>query len=174
MNILSQQAFEKMREIGRDAERPSPLCVQTVKDLAEKLGLDADRMLAGEGVEVRGTVFHVVHSGAIDSEGLTLVVRMGELADPTDAAMLKSLLEHNASTSSTLSGHYGVMPGSNAIVLQTRFDLAKSRDPSVEILRYIDTFTVQTQAIDEMLKAGMELAQTLSGAELPAGMQPGC
>jgi hypothetical protein len=165
MDLQSTQAQDRMRELEREFDRPSPLFIHAVTEVATKLGLDPAPVLAGEAVEARGSIFHFVHFGSADAEGLTLFVRVGELVKEPDADMIKGLLEYNAASPGPRMGFYGVLPGTRTIILRTRFDLAKA-DPADDVLRFMAMWSAQLQSVTQMLQAGVELANSLSKGEV--------
>jgi hypothetical protein len=167
MDLQSTQAQERLRELERDMDRPSPLFVHTVTEIAKKLGLEPGPLLAGEGVEVRGSIFHAVHHGSSDAEGLTLMVRVGELPEAPDVEVMKGLMEYNAATPGGRAGFYALLPGTRTIILRSRFDLAKA-NPSDDVLRFMNIWSTQLQSVKEMLQAGVALADSLSKGEVAA------
>jgi hypothetical protein len=158
MDFLPEQHAEKLREMERQLSRPSPLFLSTVAEVAQKLGLDADKLVAGEAVLLRGIIFHLVHYGQADADGLTLFVQIGAVPESGEAESLRSLLEHNV-TSPGAGGVYGLMPGTDTVVNRTRIDLARSAAPAADVMRQIEAFAVQFEAITGMTQAAIELAK---------------
>jgi hypothetical protein len=158
MNFESAQAAETLREIEREAHRPSALFLGTVDELARQLGLDAGRIVAGEAILLRGMVFHLVHGGAADPEGLGLFIQLGPVPSGGELEFLQTLLEHNVS-SPTHGGTYGLMPGTGTVVLRMRVDLAKSPAPAAHVLRHVEAFATQLEAVSAMTRAAVEAAR---------------
>jgi hypothetical protein len=166
MGILSeQQEAEKLREMERERDRPSALFLQTVGEIAAKLKLEPGPMIAGDGVRVGSVAFQVAHDSQEESDGLTLFVHMGAVPADDQANFLRRLLEHNLSQPVTTSGFYGLLHGTDTVVLRKRFDFAKTSDPAMDVLTYIAVFATQLDALGAAMKAGIELAMRLAQGE---------
>lgn len=157
---LAQDA-DSLNELARETSRPSAQFVETVSKVAQRLGLDPAPMLEGEGVEVHGLVFHVMHHGPAAPDTLTLLTRMGSVPADEPELMLRHLLEHAVCNPSPATGSYGILPGTDVVVLRTTVDLSRQAHPAAHVLEYIRELATQVEAINDMLQAGAKLA-TLS------------
>lgn len=159
MDILALQDGEKLRELARDMARPSPQLVRAATGLAARLGLDPAPMLAGEGFQVKDMVFQILHYGQSDPDGLTLLTHMGAIPAEDTVQSLRGLLESNISNPAPASAVYGVLPGTDTVVMRTRINLTQAGDPADAAMRYIEALVTQVEAMRGMLRAGAELAK---------------
>jgi hypothetical protein len=156
--LSSQHAADRLREIEREALRPSPRFLQAVDELARTLELDPDRIAAGEGVQLGGVIFHLAHGGPQDAEAFSLIVHMGEVPAEKPLDVLRRLMEENVAGAA-----WGLLPGTDIIVQRTRIDLAKPASPAVEVIKHVQAISARFQAMATLAKAAIE-AGALFGA----------
>ena len=162
MDATTGRQADQLRNLQRALDRPSDLYLETMHEVAHRLGVAAEPLLGGHGVLVNGTVFHATHYGAADRDGVTLVMEIGAIPADNTAACLTQLLEYNLSPQAALSGFYGVVPDTGVIVMRARIDLTKAGEgPAGAVLHYMKTYATQMQNVRDMLKAGVELAKVL-------------
>ena len=162
MESISDQDAAKLREIEREMNRPSPRFIRTVGEVAQKLGLDAQRMAAGEPVTIRSMVFQALHHGQSQPDALTLIIRMGLVPQAQEAAFLRHLLEHNVVMPSYMRGVYGLLPGTDIVVMRIRVEPAKAASAAKEALQYIEAFAAQFDAVVSMMKVQAELGKLVA------------
>lgn len=94
-----------------------------VREFASWVSLDPEGMLKGETFMVSGVPVTLMHYGAGDPHGATVVIDYGEFTPETEAAVLRNLLEHNLVTPGARHGYFALGPGLNRILYCLRVDL---------------------------------------------------
>jgi hypothetical protein len=114
-------------------ESPSaaPIAFREVAEaLATAMGLDAERVIAGECLDADGFRIWLKHHGEEDPCGLTLLVGVGEVPPEPGLRLLSafSLLEFNAIRAAKTEGWYGVLPDVGQFVQCRRIALDEVED----------------------------------------------
>ena len=101
----------------------SPACLQAVSAFAQLMGLDAQALLGGCRFEYKGTGFRLEHYGALDPDGVVLVLEIGEFAQGQDDFVCRRLLEHHIQFPAGRFGYYALAPQSNLVLYCMRVEL---------------------------------------------------
>ena len=122
------------------AMRAAPEKFETaVREFAEWVHLDADALLQGQTFQLGSLDFTLVHYGAMDPEGATVVVDFGEFAPEDEARFLRGLLEHNLRTPAAVHGYYALSPNLNHMLFCMRVDLQKAGSGAQAIALVVGT-----------------------------------
>ncbi len=154
-----EQSSSPLPEDADPAQGNSPLFLQTIQDISQRVGLDAQKIAAGEAIEFKGVVFWLGHHGATDPDGLVVYIHMGEIAAGFEPMIFRRMLERNAVVSGAVSGYYALFPGSNTAAFCVRLNMAKAASPADAVLAYVGLFAAQVEELDKLVRDGMQMAR---------------
>ncbi len=139
-----------------ESQKAPAAFLQAVQQLADKLGLDAQKLSEGARVEYKGIDFWLHHHGAMDRNGLTLSISTGTIPPQAQAGAYRHLLTHNAMTPAALHGYFGMMPDADIVLFCIRFDLDKTHDAADAIIALIGTMAYELQQTIAALSSELE------------------
>lgn len=140
-----------------------PAYRHAVEQFASQMRLDVQALLDGQRFDFKGTGFRLENHGAMDPDGLLLVVEVGEFSEQNEGIVCKRLLELNMLVPAARMGYYAVMPGSNVALFCMRIDLVQTPDAHEVVAAAMQALT------DELART---LADLTRAAEKAAGTAP--
>lgn len=153
---------------------PSPRFLEVVQDMADQIGLDAQAIVSGAPLELKGVTFWLGHHGDRDPDGLFLYIHMGDIDPALEAPLFRQMLVHNAITPAAVGGYYSLLPDSNTAAFCIRMNMARASNPVAAVLAYIGMFAHQVDELAKVVDQGMALArQAESDAARHATAQTG-
>ena len=100
---------------------PPPFFLDTAQRVALALGLDVDAATQGRDLEYDAVRFRLCHHGDLDPSAVVLAMHIESQGD-MGIDMLKALLRHNCMVPAAISGYFGLLPASDALVHCVRAD----------------------------------------------------
>ena len=104
---------------------PSPACTAAVTDFATHMRLDPQALLGGQRFDCKGMGFRLDHHGPLDTDGVVLVLEIGEFAPGQDSFVCRRLLEHHLRLPVTRFGYYALAPGRDMVLYCLRIDVTQ-------------------------------------------------
>jgi hypothetical protein len=140
-----------------------PLAFTTaVTEFAELTNLDAQALLRGDSLQIKGFSFWLQHYGEHDPAGLTLFVDLGTAQDLTpeqEIPVLRQLLENNASSPAGLCGFFARLPDGGQIVYGFRLALDRLANGGEAVAQMLLSLVSATQLMRETLIQSVDILQ---------------
>lgn len=119
------------------SENPNAsLYAQTLRELAELIGLEPSEILKTGSVEADGTCFYFQDHTEDEGQTLSLLAEIGEIPTSAEPEMLRQLLEANSRLPAQ-SGTYVLIPGTSRAALRMHVQLEEGASNGERVLNVL-------------------------------------
>jgi hypothetical protein len=136
--------------------KPSEMVADAITGFAKLAGVDPEQLLSGARFECNGMGAWLCHHGQRDTEGVVLVLDMGQYPESDGEPFLRFALEHNLTAPAALQGYYALVPGTHTLGYCVRLDLARAQNGAAAIATVIGTLVRSVEAVQKSLAEHFE------------------
>ena len=141
--------------------KPSPEFVAMAEIIGRRTGLDAQKIAAGAPIELNQSIFWITHLGAMDPQGATLMLKIGDLPEKDEGPALRRLLETQAMMPASRVGYFCVIAGTKIICHCTRVQIDDVEQAAEAITAMVEQFRATSALFDQMVDEA--ITQSLGG-----------